>query len=97
MTIIDKRLTYCLQVPILEPETLRCLHLIPIPKPHGKTFVAAVPTHKIIVVNQENNFYVPSDKDLIRDCKHLDNIRICEKNTAKLPSKRNTFLQKRTI
>ena len=61
VTIIDKRLTYCLQVPILEPETLRSLHLIPIPKPHGKTFVAAVPTHEIILDNQENSFYVPSD------------------------------------
>ena len=79
VTIIDKRLTYCLQVPILEPETLRCLHLIPIPKPHGKTFVAAVPTHEIILVNQENSFYVPSDRDLIRDCKHLDNIRMCKR------------------
>ena len=72
-------LTYCLKVHILEPDTLRCLHLIPIPKPHDETIVAAVPTHEIILVNQENSFYVPSDRGLIRDCKHLDNIRICKR------------------
>ena len=34
---------------------------------------------EIILVNQKNSFYVPSDRGLIRDCKHFDNIRICRR------------------
>ena len=77
--IIDRRLTYSLRVPIPETDTLQYLHLIPIPKPHGNTFLAAIPTHEIILINKEKNFYVPGDFTSMKSCKSLGEIKICKR------------------
>ena len=74
-----RKLTCSLRVPIPETDTLQYLHLIPIPKPPGNTFPAAIPTHEIILINKEKNFYVPGDSTSMKSCKSLGEIKICKR------------------
>ncbi|XP_051170402.1 uncharacterized protein LOC127287486 [Leptopilina boulardi] len=77
--IVNKRLVYILKIPVLEHEDLQTYHLIPIPIPHGKSFIAPIPSHEVILTNLEKNIYVPSDVDSLKLCKEIDELRICKR------------------
>ncbi|XP_051167384.1 uncharacterized protein LOC127285425 [Leptopilina boulardi] len=78
--IINKNLVYIVKVPVLEYEDLQTFHLIPIPIPHGNSFIAPIPSHEVVLTNIEKNMYVPSDIETIKLCKEIDDLRICKRN-----------------
>ncbi|XP_051175020.1 uncharacterized protein LOC127290481 [Leptopilina boulardi] len=77
--IVNKRLVYMLRIPETEHGDFQTLHLIPIPIHHGKGFLAPIPSHEIILINNEKSLYVPSDIKLLEKCKKLENQYICKR------------------
>ncbi|XP_043479473.1 uncharacterized protein LOC122509439 [Leptopilina heterotoma] len=79
VSIVHKNLIYILKVPELEEPTLQTLHLLPIPIRHGTGFIAPIPSHEIILINQERTFFVPSDTTTLKNCKTLEDTYICKR------------------
>lgn len=79
VSITNKNLIYILKVPEIEQPNLQTLHLIPIPIRHGRSFIAPIPSHEVILINPEKSFYVPTDFITLQNCKKLENTFICKR------------------
>ena len=79
ISIVNKRLLYSIKVPQLETETYQVHHLIPIPKKIQNTFLAVIPEHDYILLDEQRTLYVPSDEKTINDCKKLDKAYVCKR------------------
>ena len=62
ISVVNKRLLYSIKVPQLETETYQVHHPIPIPKKIQNTFLAVIPEHDYILLDEQRTLYVPSDK-----------------------------------
>ena len=74
--IINKRLVYVVEVPVLEHDDLQTLHLIPVPIHQGNGFIAPIPSHEIILTNLAKSLYVPIDFENLKSCKNIADLRI---------------------
>ena len=62
----------------METESFQLQRLIPIPKKIGENFLAVIPDHELILLNEQRTIYIPGDQEFVAKCKQLDSLRICE-------------------
>ena len=80
IVIYDGKLLYSTKIPVLEDDQFQIQHLIPIPQKRGINFVAPIPRDEYILINEQRTVYVPTDKNLLNDCKNYDKIKICQRS-----------------
>ena len=54
-------------------------HLIPILQKRGINFVAPIPRDECILIDEQRTIYLPTDKNLLNDCKNYDKVKICQR------------------
>ena len=79
IAIVNNKLLYSIKAPLVETENFQLQRLIPIPKKIGKTFLAIIPEHEFILLNEQRTIYVPGDQEFVANCKKLDSLRICKR------------------
>lgn len=77
--IFDGKLLYSVKIPILESEKYQIQHLLPIPQKKGLHFIAPIPRDDYVLINDQKTVYVPTDKDILKDCKRCDETVICKR------------------
>ena len=77
--ILNSTLLYSIKLPLLEADQCSVQHLIPIPIKNGKSFLASLPDHEFLFLNDQKTLYVPADKESIKECKLIDTHRICKR------------------
>ena len=77
--ILNSTLLYPIKLPLLEADQYSVQHLIPIPVKNGKSFLASLPDHEFLFLNDQKTLYVPADKESIKECKLIDTHRICKR------------------
>ena len=63
----------------MEADQFQVQHLISIPQKRGLNFVAPIPRDDYILVNEQKTVYVPTDKNLLQNCKNYEKTKICPK------------------
>lgn len=76
----NNKLTYILDIPILEQDLLDIKHVIPIPRPQGNAYVALIPESPLLLINQPHTSYLPMTETLLDKCRKTDKIHVCERN-----------------
>ena len=78
--ILNSTLLHSIKLPLLEADQYSVQHLIPIPIKNGKSFLASLPDHEFLFLNDQKTLYVPADKESIKECKLIDTHRICKRS-----------------
>lgn len=77
VAIIQGLFTYVVKIPVLEQEEGMIKRFIPLPERIFETFLAIIPDHEYLISYQDS--FSPTDANLLRECKQIDDYKICER------------------
>ena len=80
-----KRLSYIIDIPVLEDDPYSVYHVIPIPIRKGKAYFIVLPENEFLLLDQNNRIMVPTDETTLNQCKRNNkNELICQRNQPSL-------------
>lgn len=77
--LINNKLVYSIQMPILEKEIYKINHLIPIPLRKGDNFITVIPNENYVMINDQRTLYIPTSETDLSYCKLLGITKICKR------------------